>query len=164
MCGQRFMTDICDRSHTLLLFGICIMLKLLALQAVTAIVHIAEARQLATLCDGALQLLDQESLEGKHVPGPKVCSPWPRASRMSPCTLASAPLQSCQALSVKHVAAVDLPQRLRLAACYSHAWSHCCSPCSVLSKQNDVARLFANKQTDILADPLITQLLVAVPM
>ena len=44
------------------------------LQAVTAIVHIEEARQLATLCDGALQLLDQESLEGKHVPGPKVCS------------------------------------------------------------------------------------------
>ena len=44
------------------------------LQAVTAIVHIGEARQLATLCDGALQLLDQESLEGKHVPGPKVRS------------------------------------------------------------------------------------------
>lgn len=44
------------------------------LQAVTAIVHIGEARQLATLCDGALQLLDQESLEGKHVPGPKVDS------------------------------------------------------------------------------------------
>ncbi len=40
-------------------------------QAVTAIVHVETARQLATLCDGMLQLLDQESLEGKHVPGLK---------------------------------------------------------------------------------------------
>ncbi|KAK9839815.1 hypothetical protein WJX81_003522 [Elliptochloris bilobata] len=40
-------------------------------KAVTAIVHIEAAKQLATLCDGVLQLLDQETLEGKHVPGPK---------------------------------------------------------------------------------------------
>lgn len=75
------------------------------LQAVTAIVHIAEARQLATLCDGALQLLDQESLEGKLVPGLKVCSSWPRASRMSSCVSVDPLLHS--ALSAWSVAAEE---------------------------------------------------------
>lgn len=64
-------------------FGAKMMTWVPVLQAVTAIVHIGEARQLATLCDGALQLLDQESLEGKHVPGPKVRSSLAQGQRCS---------------------------------------------------------------------------------
>lgn len=62
-----------------------------ALQAVTAIVHIATARQLATLCDGVLQLLDQESLEGKVVPGLKVrTQPPPAAEPCVSCPVSAA--------------------------------------------------------------------------
>ena len=77
------------------------------LQAVTAIVHIGEARQLATLCDGALQLLDQESLEGKHVPSPKV-----RSSLLGPAGCHHVPLlfRAAFARSTRHLPAQVLPQ------------------------------------------------------
>lgn len=42
------------------------------LQPVLGICHVAAARRLAILCDGALVLLDEESLEGQALPGLKV--------------------------------------------------------------------------------------------
>jgi hypothetical protein len=42
------------------------------LQPVTAIIHIAVAKKLAVLCDGALLLLDYDSLEEYTVPGIRV--------------------------------------------------------------------------------------------
>ena len=44
----------------------------LCMQPVTAIVHIAAAQRLAVLCDGALLLLDDESLQEYSLPAIKV--------------------------------------------------------------------------------------------
>ena len=51
------------------------------MQPVSAIVHIAGAQKLAVLCDGALLLLDYESLEESALPAIKVC----RAPLSKPC-------------------------------------------------------------------------------
>jgi len=76
------------------------------LQAVTAIVHIVAARQLATLCDGVLQLLDQESLEGKVMPGLKVrTQPSPAAEPCMACPVSAARCSRCR------------PAELHIACC-----------------------------------------------